>query len=412
LYIDNQLIKSVDATQLNFIENTVDANYILTFTGLQASIQKDNLTDLVVKVNMKTDLENEPNYTFKFLEGSVKGEDSLGITKSTNTIITNSPTIDRSSPGTIILSLNSNTPKMGYILGNSTATSSDKTIAMFDVKAENRDVTIEALKVTIADAGSLASAIKLYDGSTLLGSVAGANSDVTFSNLAIIVAKDTTKTLTVKADIKPIDGIIITEGLTIRASIVANATQILAIDSNDDTLSDAQITGTATGKTLTAYTKAPTLTFVSSNITKTVQAGQDDQADATIVFDVTANGGDIYIDKASTTLGTITVDDGMATHNNFDGVNGNDLGVGTYTFTSTADISGTAYLIRSGQTARFTISGHITNIGVTGYTRMALDTLTWDTVANGATYIMNGITGIVNYDLSGFKTNDVSLTRM
>jgi hypothetical protein len=43
---------------------------------------------------------------------------------------------------------------------------------------------------------------------------------------------------------------------------------------------------------------------------------------------------------------------------------------------------------------------------------MALDTLTWDTIANGKTYIMKGITNTVNYDLSGFKTNDISLTRI
>jgi hypothetical protein len=43
---------------------------------------------------------------------------------------------------------------------------------------------------------------------------------------------------------------------------------------------------------------------------------------------------------------------------------------------------------------------------------MALDTLTWDTIANGTAYIIKGVGDIVNYDLSGFKTNDVSLTRV
>lgn len=155
----------------------------------------------------------------------------------------------------------------------------------------------------MVDAGGLASAVKLYDGNTLLASAAGAGSaDVTFSNLSILVAKDTTKQLTIKVDLKPIDGSTIAEGLTLQATITANATQITAIDSSDTMLSNTEITGTSTSKLMTAYTKAPLLTFVSANITKTVQAGQADQADATIVFDVTAQGGDIYIDKASTTL--------------------------------------------------------------------------------------------------------------
>jgi len=227
----------------------------------------------------------------------------------------------------------------------------------------------------MTDADKIVNAVKLYDGSTLLASVAGANGDVTFSNLSILVAKDTTKTLTIKVDLKPLAA----EGKLIAATVTGSAAQVTAFDSADAILSATAcnsgecITGTATGKTLTAYTKAPLLTFVSANITKTVQAGQDDQADATIVFDITAQGGDIYF-KSNTTLDTILVDDGMATHNNFDAANGADKGVGTYTFASTAEVyDANTFLVKSGQTARVTISGHVTTVGATGYTNMALD---------------------------------------
>jgi len=226
------------------------------------------------------------------------------------------------------------------------------------------------------------------DGSGTSGDLNGDGDDnagdlvATFSNLSVLVAKDTTKVLTVKVDLKPIDGATITEGLTVTAGINTNATAITATDSNDDMLAQAQLNSDTnsviTGKLMTAYTKAPLLTFVSANITKTVQAGQDDQADATIVFDITAQGGDIYF-KSNTTLGTILVDDGMGTHNNFtasDGAPGGDDGVGTYTFASTAEVyDANTFLVRSGQTARITISGHVTTVGQTGYTNMALDQL-------------------------------------
>jgi len=314
--------------------------------------------------------------------------------------------LSTSSTGSLTVSLNANSPKTGYIVGSQTSVTSDVKAADFDLKATDRAVTIKTLNVTVTDAGGIISAVKLYDGTTLVGSAAyvaetaapagtgdlngdgeDASSDkvATFNNLSILIAKDTTKTLTVKVDLKPIDGTI-TEGLTFKTDIVASATAIVASDDNDNLLTNLYINGNndansdgtdadteapvIIAKILTAYTKAPLLTFVSANITKTVQVGQADQADATIVFDVTAQGGDIYIDKASTTLGAITVDDGVtAPADAFAGTEG------TYTFTSTAESSanGTAYLIRDGQTARFTVSGHINNKATTGYVHMALD---------------------------------------
>lgn len=314
---------------------------------------------------------------FKFLANGIRGVDSTGIDQYTTTVITNTMGADiaATSAGKLTISLNANSPKTGFVVGNKTATTPDVKIADFDFKATDQDVTIKALKVRITEskADILESAVKLYDGATLLASVAGPGNgaDASFTNLSILVAKDTTKTLTVKVDLKPIDGTTIEEESTIKATITATDTNISAVDSNDTLLTNTEITGTTDGKLITVYTKAPILTFVSSSITKTVQAGQADQADATIVFDVTATGGDIYIDKASHVLATITVDDGVADVDNFDGTVR-----GTYTFTSNAESgSATSYLIRSGQTARFTVSGHIINKDSTGYLHMAIDTL-------------------------------------
>jgi hypothetical protein len=228
----------------------------------------------------------------------------------------------------------------------------------------------------MTNADDIISAVKLYDGSTLLASVAGVDSDTTadatFENLSILVAKDTTKVLTIKVDLKPLTA----EGKLIAATVTGSAAKVSAFDSTDAILgatscSSAEcVTGTATGKTLTAYTKAPSLALVSTAITKTVQAGQADQADATIVFDVTAVGGDVFINTAATAAGTITVDDGITGSDTFAG------GLGTYTFTSTAELASAAvYVVRSGQTARFTVSGHVIDIATTGYLHMAMDKL-------------------------------------
>jgi len=184
---------------------------------------------------------------------------------------------------------------LSYIIGNASATTSDVVLGSFDIKAENRNVTIKTIYTTMTDAGKIASGLKLYDGTTLVGSTAGANGEVTFSGLNILITKDTTKTLTLKADIKPIDGSTVLEGKSILATQTASAAKIVAVDSNDDV---ATVTAaTVATKGLTAFTKAPTISLVSTNIVKTTQAGAKDVADATIIFDVKANGGDIYIQK-------------------------------------------------------------------------------------------------------------------
>jgi len=279
--------------------------------------------------------------------------------------------LSTSSTGSLTVSLNANSPKTGYIVGSQTSVTSDVKAADFDLKATDRAVTIKTLNVTVTDAGGIISAVKLYDGTTLVGSAAyvaeanladatgdlngdgeDASSDkvATFNNLSILIAKDTTKTLTVKVDLKPIDGKTITEGLTFKTDIVASATAIVASDDNDNLLTNLYINGNndansdgtdadteapvIIAKILTAYTKAPLLTFVSAKINKTTQAGQDDQADAEIVFDVTAQGGDIYFYSPAGGGGTaITVDDGMVTHTNYSADNdpaASDNGIGTY----------------------------------------------------------------------------------
>lgn len=251
-------------------------------------------------------------------------------------------------------------------MGSSTATSTDKTVAIYDVKAENRDVTIKTLKVTMTDANTIASAVKLYDGSTLLSSVAGPGSaDATFENLSILVAKDTTKTLTVKVDLTPVAA----EGRTVKAVVTGSAAKVSAYDSNDSILGATScsggecVTGTATGKTQTVYTKAPTFAFGSANIVKTTQAGSADIADATITFNVTANGGDIYIKDDIAKMGV------KKTSNN-----GTLEAADSYTFTSTAELSGGYYIIRNGETKSVTISTRLT--GTDNFEAVSLNAVT------------------------------------
>lgn len=260
MYVNGTLVKGIPAIKENFLENTYGADYTLRFDNISFNVPKSGSADVVLKATVLSNPENTAATTFTFKANAFRGLDGMGIDQYSGTQIASAalaPAV--ASTGTLTFSLNANTPKTSYVLGNSTATSADKEIAKFDVKAENRDVTIKTLKVTMTDSDGdkLVSAVKLYDGSTLLASVAGPGAaDATFTNLAILITKDTTKTLTVKVDLKPIDGTTIIEGGTTSAAITPNATQITAIDANDDMLANAQINGgvatAVTGKTVTA----------------------------------------------------------------------------------------------------------------------------------------------------------------
>lgn len=223
----------------------------------------------------------------------------------------------------------------------------------------------------MTNADDIISALKLYDGSTLLASIAGEDSDsdanATFENLSILVAKDTTKTLTLKADLKPLSA----EGKTIAAVMTGSATNVSAYDSSDVVLgatacnSGQCVTGTATGKTLTAYTKAPSFAFGSQQILKTTQAGANDIADATIVVNVTANGGDIYFRK--------TADAGNSTEAFVVNKAGGAIAEANYTYTTNAEAyDANFFVVRHGETKQFTITGRISGGNI--FEQMSLTT--------------------------------------
>lgn len=365
----------------NLIENRFGGDYTLRFDGISFNVPKDGSVDLVLKVSMLSNPENQAtNYRFAMTTNAIRGKDSAGIDQYAVTAAQSTPAgspenysshtfkssvIDASTAaqkGTITASLNTLSPKIGFVIGNRTATTSNVELLKTDFKAENRDVTIKGLVVDMTDGGAgLASAIKLYDGSTLLASVAAPGTGTaTFTNLNILIAKDTTKTLTVKADLKPIDGSTIAEGLTVTAAITADDTKITAIDSNDDMLATANMSNnTVTGRKQTGYTKAPTFTLVSANIVKTTQAGSPDIADATIVLNVTANGGDIYIKKTADAAEKFVVTGPSADSD--------------YQYTSTADSGGTGngyHVIRNGETKSVTITGRMS--GGNAFNKMVL----------------------------------------
>ena len=269
------------------------------------------------------------------------------------------------------IALATTAPKTGFALASATTSTSNINALDINVTAKDRDITIKSLQVnhigddagteTAATAG-LITAVKLYDGSTLIASVSldGARKVAEFTQLNIPVSKDATKTLTVKIDVPSLSGGLLANEASFRFGYKA----MTAVDSSDTFVTSK--TGSALGKLQTLYTKAPSLASVSTNITKTTEAGADDRAGATIVFDITAQNGNVYIKKADNAQ--LTADATAAAFSE------------AYTYSSTADSEGDYYIIRQNETKRFTVTGSLAgiagqNVGAIGFVKMFIQSI-------------------------------------
>jgi len=243
-------------------------------------------------------------------------------------------------------------------------------LAKVDFKAESNSLTLKTLKATVTSTGEIDESlvmptIKLYDGTTLLSAQTVADGGVVvFDSLTIAIAKDTTKTLTFKGNFNKIATGFGQEAATVIVALTGvTQTEIIAEDANYDTVTTGNITATtAIGKKVYTYTKAPTVTLVSTSISATPDKANK-EADATITFKIKANGGDIYLNDYDTATG--------ATHRAITGAStDNGAEVVTYTFTSadaTHDAVHHYYTVRNGEEKTFTLTVHTVSGGAGFY---------------------------------------------
>jgi len=154
--------------------------------------------------------------------------------------------------GTLNVSLNPSTPQSADIICNS-GQNNDQCdnipVLIFNLGAGSDDVTIQNMRVAVAktdnpnNGSATIQAVYLYEGSTVIGSTAIANGSnaAFFTNLGYTIPKDSTKTLTVKVDVKNA-GSANTEFIS-----AVFASGITAENSYGDPISDKSYNGSATG---------------------------------------------------------------------------------------------------------------------------------------------------------------------
>ena len=382
LYDGENAVKGTEVTKANLIEVTAGADYRAYIDGIDVKVAKDVVKTLTVKVSalpvidsaMLTNNACDIGFTVKM--NAIRGVDTAGVNQYAPAADLSTRTIDMPSvvTGAIEVKANAATPAEGVAIVSGTDPTADVVLLKVDLKAKNVGVTVNSLPVTLTDASSTLSTLKLYDGDTVLSSKI-ASTTITFDNLNVTIGKDVTKTLTVKADAKVLATT--SEGAIVSVSAATtNVASIVAIDDYD--ISVTSRTGSATGKNIYLYTKAPSLALVSTSITGTTNKVA--QGDFTIKFNVTADGGDIYV-SATTTTGIIATSTASTT---------------TYTYTSTATLTDNNYVVLNGETKAFTISGHLdNNNGTAGMKKAYVSSFNWGTAAATPTTYTWTSTGLI-----------------
>ncbi len=344
--------------------------YTLRVTDLSSIVPKDGSATLEVGVRVKSDAAdaqlNDQVWNLEIPDEGVRGVDGIGQTQFSDGAVDRNFTVvdDTAAALSVTLSADEN-PDSSIILVKTDAITSKQTLLAFDVEnTEDSDAVITDMEVELTAGDSandklsdIASVVYLYNGNTLVGAEAvptglGLNGKVAFNDIDVDIDGDETLTFTVQVDLKSRINANYNEGEDIFAEVAG-----ADIDFEYGDEETASGTGSAEGELMYLYSIAPQVTAGTMTGLTLNEAGT--QASGTIKFDVTAMGGDVFID-ATTVNGAVGVVLGVS------GPANDNIPVGSY-FVDATNATKTAgpgnnWKILKNQTATFTITVTLTQV--------------------------------------------------
>src|SRR3989338_8716000 len=252
-------------------------NYYITVSGLSFVVPNGTTKVLTVAVDALSawdDTFNGDAWTLSIPVDGVRGIDGAGVNQySPSTLFSRdfNSTCELADSATLAISLSSSSPNTNQVICEG-ATDNDECdeleIMKADFKAEKDAVTVTdmvlAITRTVADVATTTTAY-LYDGSALIGSatIVGTSATAataTFTDIDWVVPKDTTRTMTVKLDIR--DSALAKQTFYVAITGAANVT---AENTNGTAVVES---GSATSKVLTIRKVGPEVTLISKSITQ------------------------------------------------------------------------------------------------------------------------------------------------
>jgi hypothetical protein len=299
-------------------------HYYVTLTGFNLVVPKNTKKQIVIKADLFSSIDSAyyaangahtDTYPIALATDGVRAIDGAGIDQyGGSTSISRTPSISESLSDNAALkvSLDNSTPATQDVVaadGSNNDELDRMPLLAFDLKAEKDDLTLNdfVVDITYSDPGGKATAttVYLYDGSTELDNASVvASSDTaataTFTDLGYVIPKDTTKTLTLKVDVRDADG-------TYR-TISAKVDSANMTDVENSAGDQVDPTGVASGYAMSVRNAGVEITLVSKSITTNgVPQGSGSNANSTSTLTATFNvkikavGNDVYLGTVGST---------------------------------------------------------------------------------------------------------------
>lgn len=274
---------------------------------------------------------------------------------------------------TLALSLNANSPKKRNIIADSNQEINGAVLMTFDLKASKDDLIVDEINNVNFGASKIpATAYVVDDGGTVIGTItpSGTATANDFTELNYTIAKDTTKTLSIK-----IDDTVAAPATDTRVSGDDGKTYTVAIAAGEVGFTKSNgttgtSTGSATSNTAYVYAEGPefTLASITTDNTQAPFAGASSTMSATFNIQVKAVNGDVYISATST--------DAFVIKSSVGGVQ-TELSDVTYNQPDNTVLVGGTYKVSEGNSATFAVKATASNGGVAGTYDIRVNSIKW-----------------------------------
>jgi hypothetical protein len=379
-------------------QDSATDEYTLRLTGLDFVVPAEEYVIIEVQLETEEDIDSG-NMTQSWNVGiptnGVRGKDGAGIDVYASTAYVGR-TFDVSADATATLTpaLSDNTPDDSYAEVDTSNNTEDIETVRFTLEADEGDVTLDDLSATVTTAGEadesvIIIAAHLYaesvDEDNRIGSEdVPAGGRITFDNIEYTIEDGEEIEFIITVDVTSLGGTL-DAGDTVQVTVDGDS--ITGTDELDNAVTGADVN--PTGETIYFYEVFPTFELVSTSFEFVVEdSTPNSRANLSIVFDVTAVNGDIFISDAASDAESA---DGVEVT-----VTGDQAGAVVVDLTSNATApADNDFKVPSGTTKRFTV-----NLGVTGegtHVQAQISEVMWGTVS--------GTTSVVkDFDWDDFET--------
>lgn len=289
------------------------STYFISLTGFNFIVPKNTTKVLTLSVDsyssFSSSYDGSTTYGLAIPSNGVRGVDGAGLTQEgpSSAISRRTVTLDADTlvdTATLKVSKNSSSPAAVTIIASEGSGDNEKdkvTALVFDIKATKDEITITSLKATTTGTGSgTASATVAYlfegDSTEPVGSASvsydGNTGVAFFDDLDIVIPADTTKTLTLKLDIRGASA-------TGKAYVTVVHSENMVAENSEGT--DIDPTGSATGESLTFKNAGASISLIGSPATTVNTVSDNGISTSTVstrfVVRVKAEGADVLLGR-------------------------------------------------------------------------------------------------------------------